>query len=139
MDNPHFPAQPSSPSSPFQNRWTRRYAKCLALILLYGAVMHIGNILGWTGTPWLDTPPLWRGMDIVLLIFNGITAITLWRGLPWSVPLTFGGILLLQFIPYTLGRSHFITNPEDIQTLNGLLGTEAFLLALFALLLWRQK
>ena len=119
--------------------WTRYYAKFLALVLLYGATVHIGNMLGWTGKPWLETPALWRVMDSVLLVFNSVTAIALWRGVGWSVPLTFGGIILLQFIPYTLGRSHFITGPEDIQILNGLLATEALLLAIFALLLWQKK
>ncbi|MDJ0707266.1 MAG: hypothetical protein QNJ46_28665 [Leptolyngbyaceae cyanobacterium MO_188.B28] len=119
--------------------WTSIYAKLLALVLLYGAVVHIGNIAGLTGTPWLSTPLLWRGMDIALLIFNVVTAISLWRGVTWSVWLVFGGVALLQFVPYTLFRSHFILKPEDAQTLNGLLGTEALLLALFALLLWLKK
>jgi len=42
-------------------------------------------------------------------------------------------------VPYTLFRSQFILKPEDAQTLNGLLGTEALLLAIFALLLWLKK
>lgn len=121
------------------NPWTARYAKFLALVLLYGATVHIGNMAGLTGTPWLATPRLWRGMDVALLIFDGVSAIALWRGLPWAVWLTFGGIALLQFVPYTLLRSQFILQPEDAQTLNGLLGTEALLLAIFALLLWLKK
>ncbi|MEM9218781.1 MAG: hypothetical protein AAGD25_31125 [Cyanobacteria bacterium P01_F01_bin.150] len=119
--------------------WTARYAKFLALVLLYGATVHIGNMAGLSGTPWLSTPLLWRGMDVVLLIFDSVGAIALWRGLPWSVWLTFGGITLLQFVPYTLLRSQFILQPEDAQTLNGLLGTEALLLGVFALLLWLKK
>jgi hypothetical protein len=119
--------------------WTARYAKFLALVLLYGASVHIGNIAGWTGTPWLSTPLLWRSMDIALLIFDGVTAIALWRGLGWSVWLVFGGIILLQVVPYTLLRFQFILKPEDAQTLNGLLGTEALILAVFALLLWLKK
>ncbi|WP_255362927.1 hypothetical protein [Anabaena sp. CA = ATCC 33047] len=35
-------------------------------------------------------------------------AIALWRGLSWSIWLLFGGNLLLQILPYTLLRSHFI-------------------------------
>ncbi|MGD1849145.1 MAG: hypothetical protein ACFCBU_00560 [Cyanophyceae cyanobacterium] len=74
-------------------------------------------------------------MDMVLLVFNRVTAIALWRGVGWSAPLTFGGITLLQFLPYTLGRSHCITSPEGAQTLNGLLGTETLLQSIFGLLL----
>ena len=119
--------------------WTSIYAKLMAVVLFYGAAVHIGNIAGLTGTPWLSTPMLWRGMDIALLIFDVITAISLWRGVAWSVWLVFGGIALLQFVPYTLFRSQFVLKPEDAQTLNGLLGTEALLLAIFALLLWLKK
>lgn len=125
--------------TPLNTPWTFWYARFLSLILLYGAIVHVGNIAGLIGTPWLSTPLLWRGMDVVLLLFNGICAIGLWRGLSWSVGLTFGGILLLQFVPYTVFRSRFILQPEDAQTLNGLLGTEALLLGIFALLLWLKK
>ncbi len=122
-----------------KNPWPGYYAKFLALILLYGATVHIGNMLGLSGIPWRETPLLWRGMDVLLLGFNGVTAIALWLGRGWSVPLTFAGIALLQFVPYTLGRSLFVTGPDDVQTLNGLLGTEALLLAIFALLLWQTR
>ena len=130
-------------SDPIPNRlnhpWTARYARFLALILLYGATVHIGNMAGLSGQLWLATPLLWRGMDMVLLIFNGVAAISLWWGLSWSVWLTFGGIALLQFMPYTLLRSQFVLQPGDAQVLNGLLGTEALLLGIFALLLWLKK
>lgn len=119
--------------------WIARYAKFLALVLLYGATVHISNMAGLSGRPWLTTPLLWRGMDVALLIFDGVAAIALWRGLSWSVWLTFGGIALLQFAPYTLLRSQFILQPGDAQTLNGLLGTEALLMGVFALLLWLKK
>ena len=119
--------------------WTSIYAKVMALVLLYGATVHIGNILGLTGTPWLKTPLLWRSLDILLLGFDIVVAIGLWQGFVWSVWLVFTGILLLQFLPYTLLRSHFILKPEDSQTLNGLLGTEALLLGIFAILLWLKK
>ncbi|MEM9216562.1 MAG: hypothetical protein AAGD25_19720 [Cyanobacteria bacterium P01_F01_bin.150] len=79
------------------------------------------------------------GNGVALLIFDGVGAIALWRGLSWCVWLTFGGITLLQFVPYTLLRSQFILQPEDAQTLNGLLGSEALLLGVFALLLWLKK
>ena len=125
--------------SALQQPWTSVYAKVMALVLLYGATVHIGNMAGLTGTPWLSTPLLWQGMDVALLVFDVTAAIALWRGLAWSVWFVFGGILLLQFVPYTLFRSQFILKPEDAQTLNGLLGTEALLLGIFALLLWLRK
>ena len=123
----------------FMQPWTARYAKLIALVLAYGATVHIGNMLGLTGRAWLSTPLLWRCMDVALLIFDLVAAASLWRGLHWSVWFVFSGIILLQFIPYTLLRSHFILKPEDAQTLNGLLGTEAVLLGIFLILLWAKK
>ncbi|NEQ98704.1 MAG: hypothetical protein F6K30_18625 [Cyanothece sp. SIO2G6] len=122
-----------------QQPWTGIYTKILALVLLYGATVHIGNMAGLTGMPWMSTPLLWRGLDITLLMFDIVSAIALWRGWAWSVLLVFSGIILLQFVPYTLLRSQFILKPEDAQVLNGLLGTEALLLGIFALLLWLRK
>ncbi len=97
--------------------WTAIYTKIIAITLLYGASVHIGNIFGLTGTAWLSTPVLWRSMDILLLTFDFITAIALWQGRGWSVWLLFSGILLLQVIPYTLLRSYFIVKLEDSQVL----------------------
>ncbi|MEL7512718.1 MAG: hypothetical protein AAGM27_11325 [Cyanobacteria bacterium J06554_3] len=127
--------------------WTARYAKLVAVVLAYGATVHIGNIAGLSGTPWLATPLLWRCMDIALLVFDIVAAVSLWKELGWSVWFVFSGIILLQFVPYTLLRfsfgeatpSHFILKPQDAQTLNGLLGTEAILLALFLILLLAKK
>ncbi|ESA33832.1 hypothetical protein N836_19840 [Leptolyngbya sp. Heron Island J] len=124
---------------PLQQPWTSAYARMMALVLLYGATVHVGNMAGLTGTPWMSTPLLWRGMDVTLLLFDVTAAIALWRRLAWSVWFMFGGIVLLQFVPYTLLRSHFVLKPEDAQTLNGLLATEALLLGFFALLLWLKK
>ncbi len=119
--------------------WTAIYTKIIAIALLYGASVHIGNIFGLTGTAWLSTPVLWQSMDILLLTFDFITAIALWQGRGWSVWLLFSGILLLQVIPYTLLRSYFIVQLEDSQVLNSLLGTEAIFLSVFILLLWWRK
>ncbi|MEL6222023.1 MAG: hypothetical protein AAFR31_05200 [Cyanobacteria bacterium J06627_8] len=125
--------------SSLQQPWTSLYAKGLAAILFYGATVHVMNMAGLTGTPWLSTPLLWRVMDVLLLVFNGVAAVSLWRGLSWSVWFVFIGIGLLQVIPYTLLRSHFILKPDDAQTLNSLLGTEAVLLGFLALLIWFRK
>lgn len=122
-----------------QQPWTSLYTKLLALVLVYGMTVHISNIVGLTGQPWLSTPVLWRGMDLVLLVFKVVIAVGIWRGSAWSVWLLFSGMVLLQFLPYTLLRSHFILNPGDAQTLNGLLGMEALFLVIFAILLGLKK
>ena len=62
----------------FDYPWTRLYAKFFAIVLLYGATVHLGNIAGLTGESWLSTPWLWRVMDICLLSFNLVAAVGLW-------------------------------------------------------------
>ena len=126
-------------TSALQMPWTYWYVRLIAIALLYGATVHIGNILGFTGTPWGETPLLWRSLDIILLVFNIVTAIGLWWHRFWSVPLLVIGIVILQWLPYTIWRSQFVLKPEDTQALNGLIGTEAILLILLGLLLWQKK
>lgn len=118
-----------------EQTWTKAYAKIIALILVYGGVAHVGNIAGWSGIPWLETSMLWRVMDVVLLGFDVVTAIALWLGLTWSVPLLFGGIIGLQILPYTVWRSQFISKPEDGAALNQLIGVELIMLSIFCILL----
>ncbi len=48
--------------------WTSIYLRVLAAIFAYGGLVHIGNMLGLPGTPWTQTPVLWRIMDVVLPI-----------------------------------------------------------------------
>ena len=133
--------------SALEQPWIAIYTKVVAhrvadlfeIALLYGATVHVGNILGLTETPWLATPLLWRSLDLVLFIFDIITALALWQGLAWSIWLLFGGILLLQIWPYTLLRSQFVFKPEDAEILNSLLSTEVLLLSILVLLLWFRK
>lgn len=110
------------------HKWIGLYLRGVACLLAYGALMHVGNILGWSGTPWLQTPLHWRIMDGVLLAFNAIAAVGLWRRQPWAVILLVLGIVTLQLIPYTIFRAYFIETPDQAQTLNGLIGTELLLL-----------
>lgn len=119
--------------------WTGMYLRALALILGYGAIVHVGNMLGWTGEPWRQTPLHWRVMDVVLLAFNAIAAVGLWFKSPWAIVWTVVGLLSLQFLPYTLFRSHFIRTADDIQTLNSLLGTEGLLLIVLFVLIGLRK
>ena len=123
----------------FERPWTATYTKIIAVILGYGAIVHTSNIFGLSGTAWLATPLLWRVMDVLLLIFNIITAVALWRGLTWSIWLLFGGMIVLQILPYTVWRSQFVLKPGDGEVLNGLLGTEILLLSILCLLLWFKK
>ena len=119
--------------------WTGIYVRVLACILALGAIAHIGNMAGWSGTRWADTPALWRVMDVVLLMFNVAVGVALWLRLPWSISAYVLGIVLLQLLPYTIFRSHFYQTPEQEQALNGLIVTHLVLLVVLAVLIVLRK
>ena len=122
-----------------QAKWTGVYLRILACILFYGATIHVSNMLGLSGRPWLETPLLWRTLDVVLLGFDVAVGIGLWRREAWAVVGAIVGILLLQIFPYTAFHSQFIQTPADAQALNGLIGTEVLLLAILIGLIGLQK
>ena len=78
-------------------------------------------------------------MDIVLLVFDVVVAIGLWLKQLWSVVSLVSGIIAFQIVPYTIFRKYFVETPEQLQTLNGLVGTEILLLAILLLLLLLRK
>ena len=119
--------------------WTARYARFLALVLGYGALIHIGNIAGWSGRSWLETPLLWRVLDCVLLAFDLGVGIGLWLQRTWAIAAFILGIVFLQLVPYTIFRDRFATTPEELATLNGLVGTLAILLGVLFLLVSFKK
>jgi hypothetical protein len=78
-------------------RWTGLYLRALAFALAYGALVHIGNMFGWSGrarleTPLLETPLLWRVMNVVLLMFNVVVGVGLWTRASWAVVVFLIGI-----------------------------------------------
>lgn len=120
-------------------KWvTSIFGWLIALLLAGGAMVHVLNILGKGDRPWNEFPLLLRVMDVVLLAFNLAVVPGLILRMPYAVFLLFAGMICLQIIPYTIFRSHFITRPGDSQTLNGLIATEAILLAIYAgLIMWQ--
>ena len=125
-------------SEAVSGKWTGIYLRVIACVLLYGASVHVFNILGLSGRRWASTPGLWRAMDVVLLLFNLVVAFGLWTRAPWAVVALVVGIFALQIIPYTVFRNAFIESPSDAATLNGLVGTELILLAILGALLWKR-
>ncbi|MGK7885367.1 MAG: hypothetical protein AB4057_12180 [Crocosphaera sp.] len=123
----------------FPQYWTGIFLRFLSICLIYGALVHCSNILSLGEVSWLETPLLWRVMDIILLIFDVIVAISLWFHSFSGMIAFFVGIILLQIIPYTLFSQYFITKPEDIETLNGLVGTEIVLMTILLILIVAKK
>ncbi len=125
--------------SSFPQYWTGIYLRFLSICLLYGALVHCSNILSLGGVSWLETPLHWRVMDIILLIFDIITAISLWCQSFLGIMAFLVGMILLQIIPYTLFAQSFIIKPEDIETLRGLVGTEFLLMTILIILIVAKK
>ena len=123
----------------FPQYWTGIYLRFLSICLVYGALVHCSNILSLGDVSWLETPLHWRLMDVILLIFDIITAISLWLPSFAGVIAFILGIILLQIIPYTLFSQYFIINPEEIETLNGLVGTEIILMVILVILIVAKK
>ncbi len=93
----------------FPQYWTGIFLRFLSICLIYGALVHCSNILSLGDVSWLETPLLWRVMDIILLIFDVIIAIGLWFYSFSGMIAFFVGIILLQIIPYTLFSQYFIS------------------------------
>lgn len=119
--------------------WTRIYLRILSLILLYGALIHFANISSLSGRQWSEVPLSWQVMDVVLLLFNLVVAVGLWRRRSWAVYAFVLGMLFLQILPYTLFRELFVLNAEDAATLNGLILTDLLLVAILVLLILLKK
>ena len=116
-------------------KWLGIYLRFLAVVLLYGAFVHIGNITGLSGISWQQTPILWQVMDIVLLGFDLLVAWGLWQKKAWSAIAFTLGIVVLQIIPYTAFRSYFIVTSEDSMILNQMLILETILVGILLALL----
>lgn len=93
------------------------YLKVLAVILLYGGLVHVGNLLGYSPMPYSEMPPstraAWQNGDVVFAILNFVAVIGLWRGKSWGI-----GVWLLmvvaQLIMYTLLTHIFTEQPQMI-------------------------
>lgn len=121
-----------------QSPWIMIYLRLLAIALGYSALIHLSNMLGLTGTPWLKTPLAWRIGDVVYLLLDLAAAIGLWQLKPWGI-----GLFLLavgsQFAIYTVFIDLFAQTEDQRQTIHGLLGTEAIAVAILVLMMatWR--
>ena len=117
--------------------WMGIYLRFLAVVLGYGAIVHIANILGFGEKPWLEGPLSWRIGDLVYAPLNILAAVFLWFRSPWGI-LLFLIAVGSQFVIYTAFIDHFAFTAEHRRLIFGLLGTEALLVAGFVIL-WFLK
>ena len=100
----------------------------------FGAVVHVGNILGLAGRPWSATPLLWRTFDVVFLVLDASVAI----GVAISSGVAVAAFVLaaiLQIVLYAGFAEHFSHTPEQAAAIRQLLFLNGALLATFVLLL----
>lgn len=120
-----------------ERSWMGIYLRFLAFAIAYGASVHLANLLGLGEKPWSEMPMTWRVGDILYAAVDLVTAIGLWQRTAWGI-LCFLGAIASQFIIYTIFIDSFAFTVEQRQTLYGLLGTEAILVSVLAIL-WVAK
>lgn len=113
--------------------WLGVYLRALGILYAVGALVHLGNILGFGELPWAESPPAWRVADVVYLVLDVAAVIGLWLRTPWGIAcfLVAAGSQLVLY----LGFPHvFALTDQHRQAIRGLVGTHVLTLALLALL-----
>ncbi len=114
------------------------YLRVLAVIFGWSALVHFANLLGFGERNWGEMPLAWKVGDVVYAFVDTAAVIGLWKRAVWGVllfPLAIGS----QFVIYTVFVEYFAFTTEHRQTINGLLATEAVLLAVLVTLLIFRK
>ncbi|MBE9046531.1 hypothetical protein IQ255_19310 [Pleurocapsales cyanobacterium LEGE 10410] len=114
------------------------YLKILAMMIAYGALVHLSNLLGFGEMPWQEMPLTWKVGDIVYGILDTLTAMGLWQKTVWGI-FGFLGAIASQLIIYTVFIDYFAFTSEQHQTIYGLIGTELILLLIFFVLFVTKK
>ncbi len=78
----------------------------------YGALVHVLNILGFTGFDWLRAPFKWQVLDIVYLVLDLLVAAFLVTRSTVAV-LSFYTAALSQIVLYTIGRNWVLDVPPE--------------------------
>ncbi|ELS03844.1 hypothetical protein Xen7305DRAFT_00035680 [Xenococcus sp. PCC 7305] len=121
-----------------ENFWMAIYLRFLAIVMAYGALVHMMNLLGFGEVIEGGRPLTWTVEDLVYGLLDTATAIGLWQKTIWGI-LCFFSAIASQFIIYTVFIDYFAFTIEQKQTIYGLLGTEVILLLVFGLLFVLKK
>ena len=121
-----------------ENSWMAIYLRILAVIIAYGALVHLANLMGFGEMPWQEMPLTWRAGDIIYGLLDTVTAIGLWQRTVWGI-FCFLSAIASQFLIYTIFIDYFAFTSEQRQTIYGLLGTELILLLVFVVLFVTKK
>ena len=84
----------------------------IAIFYLYGAAVHVFNILGLSGFDWREAPLKWQVLDVVYLIIDLIVVVGLI--LSWKIGfIAFYVAAISQIILYTVFREWIIDVPPE--------------------------
>jgi hypothetical protein len=114
----------------------------VAAFYLYGAAVHVCNMLSLSGFDWRAAPVKWQGLDILYLILDLIVVVGLILG--WKVGfIAFYLAAISQVFLYTLLRAwildvpaEFAVSDEQRAYLNGLVVFHCVTVVLVSLALW---
>ena len=83
----------------------------VSVFYLYGAIVHVLNMLGLSGFDWNSAPVKWQVLDIVYLILDVTVSLGLFRRMRISI-FAFYIAAVSQIVLYTLLRSWIMDVPE---------------------------
>ena len=84
----------------------------IALFYLYGAAVHVFNILGLSGFDWRAAPLKWQLLDIVYLVIDLLVVVGLILG--WKLGfVAFYVAAVSQIILYTVFREWIVDVPPE--------------------------
>ena len=115
------------------------YLRIIALLYLYGAIVHYANLLGFGEMPFIKEPLSWQIADVSYAILDTITVIGLWLKTPWGMASFFLSAASQLFL-YIGFPQWFAFNPEQQQLLGSMVIFHIVtLLIFFGLLLFIQR
>ena len=102
--------------------------RIVAVFYIYGAAVHVANILGFSGYDWATAPAKWQLLDIVYLMLDVTVVVGLVRG--WKIGfVAFYTAAISQIVLYTMLRDWILDVPPEFsvsEEQSGHLATLAF-------------
>ena len=121
-----------------ENKALTIYLRILAMLYLYGAIVHYANLLGFGEIPFAQEPLSWKIADILYAILDTFTYTGLWLKKIWGI----AGFLMSAFSQLVLyiGFPHwFAFNPQQQELLWSMVIFHLVTLTIFFGLLFLSK
>ena len=109
------------------------FLKVIALLYLFGALVHLGNLAGFNEVNTAEAPFLWLILDVFYFILDVVVVLGLWQRTSWGVACLFLA-LVSQIILYMGFPQYFSQTPEQAQALRGMVGFHFSTVGIYILL-----